>query len=156
MRAVVITVSDRSASGEREDLAGPIAAASLAEAGFACETTIVPDGADFVEGAVRAALAEGARLVVTTGGTGIAPRDQTPEGTRRVIDREIPGIAEELRRIGAAVAPGGLLSRGVAGAAGDALVVNLAGSPGAVRDGMPLIRRLAPHILDQLEGSDHA
>lgn len=156
MRAVVITVSDRSASGEREDLAGPIAAASLAEAGFACETTIVPDGADSVEGAVRAALAEGARLVVTTGGTGIAPRDQTPEGTRRVIDREIPGIAEELRRIGAAVAPGGLLSRGVAGAAGDALVVNLAGSPGAVRDGMLLIRRLAPHILDQLEGSDHA
>lgn len=155
MRAAVITVSDRSAAGEREDLAGPLAVAALEEAGFACDAAIVPDGADAVEQALRAALDAGARLVVTTGGTGIAPRDRTPEGTRRVIEREIPGIAEELRRIGAAVAPGGLLSRGVAGASGDALIVNLAGSPGAVRDGMPLICRLAPHILDQLEGSDH-
>lgn len=155
MRATVITVSDRSSAGERDDLAGPIAVAALEGAGFACDAVVVPDGANAVERAVRAALDAGARLVITTGGTGIAPRDQTPEGTRRVIAREIPGIAEELRRIGAAAAPGGLLSRGVAGSTGSALVVNLAGSPGAVRDGMPLICRIAPHVLEQLEGADH-
>ncbi|WP_221584158.1 molybdenum cofactor biosynthesis protein B [Microbacterium sp. G2-8] len=154
-RATVITVSDRSAAGEREDLAGPAAVAALREAGFSCDATIVPDGADSVRRALRSALDAGARLVVTTGGTGISPRDQTPEGTRPVLDREVPGIAEELRRIGAQEASGGMLSRGLAGVAGTALVVNLPGSPKAVASGIPVILRVADHALGQLEGNDH-
>lgn len=154
--AAVLTVSDRSAAGAREDLAGPAAVGALREAGFACaDAVIVPDGADAVARGIRDALGSGARLVVTTGGTGIAPRDETPEGTRRVIDREVPGIAEELRRIGSAAAPGGVLSRGIAGVAGDALVVNLPGSPKAVAEGMPVILRVAAHALAQLAGGDH-
>lgn len=156
IRAAVITVSDRSAVGEREDLAGPVAVARLRGAGFLTDdATIAPDGSASVAAAIRDALASGARLVVTTGGTGIAPRDETPEGTRKVIDREVPGIGEELRRIGSAAAPGGLLSRGIAGVAGDALVVNLPGSPKAVTEGMPVILRVASHALAQLAGSDH-
>ncbi|NHI16805.1 molybdenum cofactor synthesis domain-containing protein [Microbacterium excoecariae] len=156
MRAVVITVSDRSAAGTRGDLAGPAAVSALREAGYAAaDAIVVPDGAESVEGALRAALAAGARLVVTTGGTGIAPRDRTPEGTARVIDREVPGIGEELRRRGAAEAPGGLLSRGIAGVAGDALVVNLPGSPKAVASGMPVVLAVAGHALGQLGGADH-
>lgn len=156
IRATVITVSDRSAAGEREDLAGPTAVARLREAGYlADDATIAPDGSASVAAAIRDALASGARLVVTTGGTGIAPRDETPEGTRKVIDREVPGIGEELRRIGSVAAPGGVLSRGIAGVAGDALVVNLPGSPKAVAEGTPVILRVAAHALAQLAGSDH-
>lgn len=155
-RAVVVTVSDRAASGEREDRGGPAAVAALRDAGYdTADATIVPDGADSVAAALTHALAAGARLVVTTGGTGISPRDLTPEGTARVLDRQIPGIPEELRRVGAAVAPGGLLSRGIAGTAGAALVVNLPGSPGGVRDGVELILRVADHALAQMEGGDH-
>lgn len=156
MIAAVITVSDRSAAGTRTDAGGPLAVAALRDAGWECaEPTIVPDGADSVEDALRTALAAGARLIVTTGGTGVGPRDRTPEGTRPVLDREVPGIAEELRRQGAAVIPAGMLSRGLAGVAGDALIVNLPGSPGAVRDGMPVILSVARHVVAQLGGSDH-
>lgn len=155
-RAAVITVSDRSAAGERADAGGPLAVAALRDAGWACDdAVIVADGAGSVEAALRAALAAGARLVVTTGGTGVGPRDLTPEGTRPVLDREVPGIAEELRRRSAAVIPAGMLSRGLAGIAGDALVVNLPGSPGAVRDGMPVILSVAAHVVSQLGGGDH-
>ena len=151
--AAVITVSDRSAAGVRADTAGPIAVASLRAAGFACDDAVVTaDGADAVEASLRAALAAGARLVVTTGGTGLSPRDETPEGTERVLERVVPGIAEELRRIGAAEKPGGMLSRGLAGVVGDALVVNLPGSPAAVTAGMPVILSVAAHALDQLHG----
>lgn len=127
--AAVITVSDRSAAGIRADAAGPIAVAALRDAGFDCaEPVVTPDGADAVQSALQAALAAGARLIVTTGGTGLSPRDQTPEGTARVLERLVPGIAEELRRLGAAAKPAGMLSRGLAGVVGDALVVNLPGS----------------------------
>ncbi|OCG75210.1 MogA/MoaB family molybdenum cofactor biosynthesis protein [Microbacterium sediminis] len=154
--AAVITVSDRSAAGARPDAGGPVAVAALREAGFACaDAAIVPDGAASVERALRAALDGGARLIVTTGGTGIAPRDETPEGTRAVIDRELPGIAEELRRRGIASTPAAILSRGIAGAAGDALIVNLPGSPSAVAEGMPVILSVARHVLAQLDGADH-
>lgn len=155
--ARVITVSDRSAAGLREDRGGPLAVSLLREAGFDCaEAAVVPDGADSVETALRAALAAGAGLVVTTGGTGIAPTDRTPEGTARVIDRELPGIAEELRRRGLADTPLAVISRGLAGIADPAtLVVNLPGSTRAVASGIAVLAELAPHVLDQLAGGDH-
>jgi molybdenum cofactor synthesis domain-containing protein len=160
-RAAVITVSDRSAAGERADASGPVAVAALQQAGFVCEPPmVVPDGADSVEAALRGALTGGARLIVTSGGTGIGPRDRTPEGTARVITRELPGIAETLRRIGAEQRPAGMLSRGRAGVVDGeggirALIVNLPGSPGGVADGMPVVLSIASHVLDQLAGGDH-
>ena len=157
--AAVITVSDRGAAGERVDESGPVAVHALRAGGFTCgEARIVPDGEHSVAAALHAAIAEGARLVVTTGGTGVSPRDQTPEGTARVLTREVPGIAEELRRIGAAEKPAGMLSRGRAGIVDGpgALVVNLPGSPRAVASGMPVILAIAGHVLDQLAGGDHA
>src|SRR3954451_13899086 len=136
--ATVIVVSDRSAAGVREDASGPAGAARLLEAGFRpVQVTVVPDGAASVEGALRTALATGARLVLTSGGTGVGPRDPTPEGTRAVLDRELPGIAELLRRAGSWNVPTAVLSRGVAGVTdGGALVVNLPGPPGGVADGL--------------------
>lgn len=155
-RAVVLTVSDRSAAGLRPDTSGPVAVEALRAAGWDCDdATVVPDGADSVEGALRAALASGAVLIVTTGGTGVGPRDATPEGTARVIEREVPGIAEELRRLGASVKPAGMLSRGLAGVTDRALIVNLPGSPGAVASGVPVILSVATHVVDQLSGGDH-
>ena len=162
--AAVITVSDRSAAGERADSAGPLAVAELVRGGYTCaEPIVVPDGADSVEGALRAALEAGARLVVTTGGTGVSPRDETPEGTARVIERDVPGIAEELRRVGAYETPGGMLSRGRSGVVGPAqgitagaLIVNLPGSPKAVASGIPIVLSVARHVIDQLAGGDHA
>lgn len=154
--AAVITVSDRSAAGVRADAAGPIAVDALRAAGGHCaDAEIVPDGAESVESAIRRAIDAGARVVVTTGGTGLAPRDQTPEGTLLVLDRQLPGIAEELRRRGAEETPMALLSRGVAGVAGGALVVNLPGSPAAVRSGMPVVTAVAAHAVAQLDGEDH-
>ena len=160
MLAAVITVSDRASRGERDDVSGPLAVALLAAAGWTnARIAVVPDGAMQVAAAIREALSAGARLILTTGGTGVGPRDLTPEGTRKVIDRELPGIAEELRRLGAASVPTALLSRGIAGvaesAAGGALIVNLPGSTGAVRDGIPLVVALAAHVLEQLAGGDH-
>ncbi|GAB3602752.1 MogA/MoaB family molybdenum cofactor biosynthesis protein [Microbacterium aureliae] len=154
--AAVVTVSDRSAAGLRADSSGPVAVAALRAAGFACEDPrIVPDGADEVEGVLRDLVAAGIRVIVTTGGTGVATRDRTPEGTARVIERELPGIAEELRRRGVAEKPAAMLSRGIAGVAGRALVVNLPGSSAAVRSGMPVVVSVAGHVLDQLDGEDH-
>ncbi|MEW2013149.1 MULTISPECIES: MogA/MoaB family molybdenum cofactor biosynthesis protein [Microbacterium] len=159
LRAYVITVSDRSASGEREDRGGPLAVALLGEAGIPCVgSEIVPDGADAVEQALRRALATPARLIVTTGGTGVGPRDRTPEGTERVVTRTIPGIAEELRRVGLADTPMSLLSRGFAGVVEPegALVVNLPGSTRAVTSGIPVIVSVARHVVDQAKGGDHS
>jgi len=156
--ARVLTVSDRSAAGLREDRGGPLAVSLLREAGFDCaDPVIVADGADSVETALRALVAEGTGLIVTTGGTGIAPTDRTPEGTTRVIDREIPGIAEELRRRGLADTPMAVISRGLAGIVDPGtLIVNLPGSTRAVASGITVIAELAPHVLDQLSGGDHS
>jgi len=158
-RAAVITVSDRSAAGEREDASGPVAVQALRDAGFTCDdAVIVADGADSVERALSAFVEAGVSLIVTTGGTGVGPRDATPEGTARVLTREVPGVAEELRRRGAAEKPAGMLSRGLAGVVDPhgAFVVNLPGSPASVASGMPVVLSVARHILDQVSGGDHA
>lgn len=138
------------------DASGPAAVEALRAAGWSCnDASVVPDGADSVEAALNAALDSGARLVVTTGGTGVGPRDATPEGTERVIERHVPGIAEELRRIGASEKPAGMLSRGIAGVTAAAFIVNLPGSPGAVASGIPVVLSVAGHVVDQLGGGDH-
>lgn len=155
--AAVITVSDRAHTGARADGSGPIAVGLLRDAGFECgDPVIVPDGAESVATALRAAVAAGADLVVTTGGTGVSPRDRTPEGTAQVVERLLPGISEELRRRGAADHVTALLSRGLSGVTARTLIVNLPGSPGAVETGVPLVTSLARHVLDQLEGGDHS
>ena len=156
IRALAVTVSNRAAAGVYADTSGPVLAELLRAAG--CETDgplVVPDGAA-VETALREAVDAGYDLVVTTGGTGVTPGDLTPEMTRLVIDREIPGIAEAIRAAGvSAGVPSAMLSRGLAGLAGTTLIVNLPGSTGGVRDGMSVVRAVMEHALDQAAGGDH-
>lgn len=157
--ACVITVSDRSYTGEREDRGGPLAVGLLRDAGWHCpDAEVIPDGAESVADALRRAVARGVRLIVTTGGTGVGPRDETPEGTRQVITREVPGLAEELRRSGLADTPLSILSRGLAGVVdpAGAFIVNLPGSTGAVAAGVPVVLTVARHVADQTDGGDHS
>jgi molybdenum cofactor synthesis domain-containing protein len=156
IRALAVTVSNRAAAGVYEDRSGPVLARLLAEAGCTVDgPLVVPDGSP-VEVALREAITAGYHVVVTTGGTGLTPGDLTPEMTRRVLDREIPGIAEAIRAAGvAAGVPAAMLSRGVAGLAGGVLIVNLAGSTGGVRDGMAVLAPVLLHAVDQAHGGDH-
>lgn len=154
-RAAVVTVSDRSARGERADRSGPLLVELLRELGLSVDApVVVPDEVTAVQAAVRAA-ASSYDLVVTTGGTGLSPRDVTPEATAPLLDRQVPGIAEALRQRNAAAVPTAVLSRGVAGTIGTTLVINLPGSTGGVRDGVAVLAPVLDHALAQLRGGDH-
>ncbi|MGB3605202.1 MAG: MogA/MoaB family molybdenum cofactor biosynthesis protein [Gordonia sp. (in: high G+C Gram-positive bacteria)] len=154
-KAAIITVSDRSFTGEREDVSGPLAAELLRTAGWTTTVSVVPDDREAISRCIVDLVDAGTDLVVTTGGTGVGPRDVTPEATGSLLTRVLPGIAEEIRRAGLASLPQAMLSRGVAGMRDGALVVNLAGSTGAVRDGVPVVLQIAEHAVAQAAGGDH-
>jgi molybdopterin adenylyltransferase len=147
--AAVLTVSDRVSRGEAADVSGDTLAELLEADGYHVVRRVVPDEADEIAVAISE-LAGDAALVLTTGGTGVAPRDVTPEATRSVLEREVPGVAEALRANSIAKTPHGLLSRGVAGIRGATLVVNLPGSTGGCRDGYSILRPALGHALSLL------
>jgi molybdenum cofactor synthesis domain-containing protein len=152
MRVAILTVSDKGSRGEREDKSGA-AIREIVEGmgGTVAAYEIVPDERSQIESALRR-MAQNAELVLTTGGTGIAPRDVTPEATRAVIQKELPGITEVMRIKSVEVAPTAMLSRAVAGTLGCALIINLPGSPKAVRECLSFIKPAIPHALDLLKG----
>lgn len=156
MRALVVSVSNRASAGVYEDRTGPVLVEGLVVLGFEVDgPRVVPDG-DPVEAVLREAVASSYDVVLTSGGTGITPTDRTPEMTRRVLDTDLPGVAEAVRAHGVAKGvPTAALSRGLAGLAGTTLVVNLPGSSGGVRDGMEVLGPLLVHAVEQVHGSDH-
>ena len=153
LRAGIITVSTKGAAGERVDESGPVMREGLVAAGLeVVHEALVPDDVERVATAILGAVRAGANVVLTTGGTGLSPNDVTPEATRRVIDREVPGIAEALRAKSLEKNAHGMLSRGVAGSVGSVLVVNLPGSPRAVRESLEVLLPVLPHAAELLAG----
>ena len=152
MNAAVLTISDGVSAGVREDTSGDVLEELLRDEGFEVERSVVTDDADVIADAIRRLADTGADVVLTTGGTGFAPRDVTPEATRTVVQREAPGIAEAIRADALARTPHALLSRGLAGLRGATLVVNLPGSPGGCRDGFEVLRPALRHGLELAAG----
>ena len=155
-RAQVITVSTRAASGVRADTSGAVLVQALTDIGFDCAPAIViPDGPEVAE-AITGAVDAGFDVVITTGGTGLTPKDNTPEYTQPLFDREIPGIADSIRAYGVAQGiPTAVLSRGVSGQRGRSLIINAPGSPGGAKDAIAVIAPIIVHALDQINGGDH-
>ena len=151
MRAAVVTVSDGVAAGERDDESGRLLVELLEAERYDVEHRVVPDERPQISAAIRE-LSRTARLILTTGGTGVSPRDITPEATKSVLDRPVPGIAEAIRADAISKTPHGLLGRGVAGVRGQTLVVNLPGSPGGCRDGFALLKPALEHALRLIAG----
>jgi molybdenum cofactor synthesis domain-containing protein len=156
VKATVVCASNRAAAGVYDDTTGPLIVDALQEIGFdVTGPVVVPDGEPVAQ-AIRDAVTSGARAVLTTGGTGLTPTDLTPDVTRPLLDREVPGIAEAIRAYGVAHGvPTAALSRGIAGVSGRALVVNLPGSRGGVKDGLAVVVPLLRHAVEQIVGSDH-
>lgn len=154
IRAAVFTISDSSYRGEREDISGPAVRRRVEQMGWAVvEARVIPDEGALIEAALKEVAAAGkADLILTTGGTGVSPRDVTPEATRAVIDREIPGIGETMRRMGQMKTPRAILSRATAGLAGPVVIVNLPGSPKGAIESLDAIVELLPHIVDLAAG----
>jgi molybdenum cofactor synthesis domain-containing protein len=156
-RAAVITASNRAFNGVYEDTSGQVLLNGLKSLGYDIESVlVVPDELEKISIAIQAEIKDGVDLVVTTGGTGISPFDVTPEATAPLIQKQMPGILEALRAYSREKVPTTDLSRGVAGVTDKTLIINLPGSPGAAKDGLVIIERLAPHIHDQLAGHDHS
>jgi molybdopterin adenylyltransferase len=155
VKAAVLTVSDGVSAGERDDASGDLLVELLGAEGYDVERRVVPDDREAIADAI-VELAEEAKLVLTTGGTGLGPRDVTPEASAEVIDRPAPGIAEAIRADSIAKTPHGLLSRGIAGVRDRTLVVNLPGSPGGCRDGFVVLQPARRHALELLAGEQTA
>lgn len=153
--AAVLVASTRAAAGAYEDRTGPVIADWLRDRGFEVSGPIVVTDAAITE-SLAELLAQHPDVILTTGGTGVSPDDRTPEATGALLDVELPGIVEEVRRRGAAVVPTAVLSRGIAGVAGRTFVMNLPGSAGGVRDGLAVLDGVLDHLLDQLGGGGHA
>lgn len=155
-KAAVVVASNRAAAGIYSDETGPMIVEALRSWGFEVHDAAVVGDGDPVAAAIRSALDVGVDAVITTGGTGINPTDRTPEATRPLLDRELPGVAEAMRARGvAAGVPTAALSRGLAGVSGSTFVVNLPGSRGGVKDGLAVLADILPHAVDQLRGGDH-
>jgi molybdenum cofactor synthesis domain-containing protein len=156
-KAIVITASNRAFSGVYQDLSGNSLKDGLIKLGYqVIDLKLVPDDINQISAVIKQALADGIDLIVTTGGTGISPTDVTPEATRPLIQKELPGFAEAMRAYSREKVPTADLSRALAGVSGKSLIINLPGSPGAIKDGLVIIERLASHIHDQLAGHDHS
>lgn len=155
--AIVITASNRASAGVYQDLSGVALKEGLINLGYqVMDYKLVQDDIDQIATAIKSAITEGIDLIVTTGGTGISPTDVTPEATKPLIQKELPGFAEAMRAYSREKVPTADLSRALAGVNGRSLIINLPGSPGAIKDGLVIIERLAPHIHGQLAGNDHS